>query len=116
VPRVTDPFVRVKIYAELKLRYTPKQLKYFREDLYKHYRIRESDYAKLFDFQEGNCACCGTNQAELTRRLAVDHCHNSAEVRALLCDNCNPAIGFVKESIERCEQLIAYIRKFKKVG
>jgi hypothetical protein len=103
-------------YAELKLRYTAKQLKYFREDLYKHYRIREADYARLFDAQAGNCACCGRNQVLFKRRLSVDHCHDSKAVRALLCDNCNPAVGFIKESIEMCEQLIKYIKKFKKLG
>jgi hypothetical protein len=113
-PRVIDNMKVLKMYAELKLRYTERQLKYFREDLYKHYRIREDDYARLFDKQEGNCACCGINQAYLTRRLSVDHCHSTGKVRALLCDNCNPAIGFVNESIARCEQIIEYLRKFKK--
>lgn len=105
---------QVKIYAELKQSYTPKQLKCFREDLWKHYRIREERYALMFDDQEGNCACCFTNQAYLKRRLSVDHNHKTLEIRALLCDNCNPAIGFVKESIARCEQLIEYLKKFKK--
>lgn len=105
---------QVKMYAELERKYNSKQLKNFREDLWKHYRIRESRYAMMFDNQEGNCACCYINQALLTRRLSVDHCHNTGEVRALLCDNCNPAIGFVKESIARCEQIIEYLKKFKK--
>lgn len=104
----------IKMYAELKLRYTAQQLKYFREDLYKHYRIREDRYADMFDRQQGNCDCCGINQAYLTRRLSVDHSHSTGEVRALLCDNCNPAIGFVKESIARCEQIIEYLKKHKK--
>lgn len=105
---------QVKMYAELKQKYTLKQLKCFREDLWKNYRIREERYALMFDDQEGNCACCFTNQAYLTRRLSVDHNHKTLEVRALLCDNCNPAVGFVKESIARCEQLAEYLRKFKK--
>lgn len=105
---------RVKMYAELKQRYTLRQLKCFREDLWKHYRIREERYALMFDDQEGNCACCGANQATLTRRLSVDHDHKTLEIRALLCDNCNPAIGFVKESVARCLQIIEYLNKFKK--
>jgi hypothetical protein len=113
-PRVVGNMQILKMYAELKLKYTKRQLKYFREDLYKHYGIREDRYAELFDKQEGNCACCGINQVYLTRRLAVDHCHTTGEIRALLCGNCNPAIGYVKESIARCEQLIEYLKKFKK--
>lgn len=111
---IDSELIPLKMYAELKLKYTPKQLKNFREDLYKHYRIREDRYADMFNQQTGNCACCGINQVYLTRRLAVDHDHASGEVRALLCSNCNPAIGYVKESIARCEQLIEYLRKFKK--
>ena len=108
--------MKMKIYAELKLRYTTKQNKYFREDLYKHYRIRESDYETLFNQQEGNCGCCNRNQMEFKRRLSVDHCHATKKVRSLLCDNCNPAVGFVKESEEHCLQVLEYIRKFKKAG
>jgi len=106
--------MKMKMYAELKLKYTKQQLKNFREDLWKHYRIREVKYEELFDKQDGNCACCGINQEYLTRRLSVDHCHTTSEIRGLLCDNCNPAVGFVKESIARCEQLIEYLKKFKK--
>lgn len=104
---------RVKMYAELAQKYNAKQLKNFREDLWKNYRIREVTYAEMFDKQEGDCACCGTNQAFITRRLSVDHSHLTGKVRALLCDNCNPAIGFVKESIARCHQLIEYLEKHK---
>lgn len=104
---------RVKMYAELTRKYSVKQLKYFREDLWKNYRIREKDYAKIFDDQQGDCACCTTNQVFLTRRLSVDHNHKTGKVRALLCDNCNPAVGFVKESPARCYQLAEYLEKHK---
>jgi hypothetical protein len=102
------------MYAELRRKYSERQLKYFREDLWKHYRIRESRYAEMFDAQEGNCACCGINQSLLKRRLSVDHNHLTKEIRGLLCDNCNPAVGYVKESVARCEQIIEYLKKFKK--
>jgi|ERR1035437_3979301 hypothetical protein len=90
------------------------KLEYFKQDLWKHYRIRFPEYQALYEAQKGNCACCGAHESEFKRGLHVDHCHVSEKVRGLLCTQCNPGIGYFQDSIERLEMAIAYLKKFKK--
>jgi hypothetical protein len=89
---------------------------WFVQDLWKHYRLRYDEYKKIYDAQEGKCACCGRPESDFKRRLHVDHDHSTGHVRALLCTLCNPLVGFAKEKSERLEMAIAYLNKFKKLG
>lgn len=57
------------------------------------YGIDAEDWNVMFAEQEGCCAICGKHQSEQKKRLEVDHCHETGYVRALLCTNCNTAIG-----------------------
>lgn len=57
----------------------------------KAYGLQEGEYAQLLDAQEGRCAIC--RRLARGRRLAVDHDHNTGEVRALLCYFCNKYLG-----------------------
>lgn len=77
--------------------------------------ISVEDYGRMHTEQGGCCACCGTPESLLPRRLAVDHCHETGQVRALLCTNCNIGIGMFKEDIQRLEQAITYLER-KKYG
>ena len=85
----------------------------FKRGLKRYYRISLDEYQKLFDIQKGCCAICGRHQEELTRSLAIDHCHKTKTIRGLLCDNCNPGIGYFKESVELLIKAIEYLGKFK---
>lgn len=74
------------------------------------YGMTEVDYNFMFEYQQGQCGVCKTHQRDLSRALAVDHCHKSGRVRGLLCSRCNTAIGLLKDSrlfIERAGQWIA---------
>ena len=72
-------------------------------------------YNDMFEQQKGCCALCGRHQTEFSKRLAVDHCHTSNEVRALLCAYCNQALGLVREDVEVLENMITYLKKFRTV-
>ena len=53
--------------------------------------------AKLCE-QNGGCAICGKPEAESRwRRLAIDHDHNTGEVRGLLCFVCNTKLGVLED-------------------
>jgi len=77
--------------------------------LMKMYGITPDDYKKMFVEQEGCCAICGIHQQELKVRLAVDHNHDTGEVRGLLCRPCNTAIGLLKEDKENLLAAIRYL-------
>lgn len=77
--------------------------------------ITIDDYNRMFLEQNGKCACCHKHQSEFKRRLAVDHCHRSGKVRALLCTTCNTALGMIKENVETLKEMISYLNKFPEV-
>ncbi len=81
--------------------------------LKKWYGISLADYKAMLSAQGDSCACCGTKTPG-KKPFAVDHCHKSGAVRALLCTNCNAGLGLFKDNIERLLQAVAYLRKFQK--
>jgi hypothetical protein len=64
-------------------------------------------YEEMFAEQDGRCAICGETS---TRRLDVDHCHTTGHVRGLLCNDCNPGIGRLKDDPDRLERGAKYLR------
>ncbi|SHU54419.1 endonuclease VII domain-containing protein [Mycobacteroides abscessus] len=52
------------------------------------YGITPAEYQALYTAQGGVCAICQRATGK-TRRLAVDHNHQTGEVRGLLCKTCN---------------------------
>lgn len=71
----------------------------FERGLKRHYGMTKEEYEVLFKSQNGVCAICSKPQSK-GRRLAVDHDHETGEVRGLLCDGCNPGIGYFKNDPE----------------
>ncbi len=71
-------------------------------ELIKKYGITIADYKKLFEDQNGVCAICKQSETKKVNgkvcMLAVDHCHDTKLIRALLCYNCNVGIGFFKHN------------------
>ena len=76
------------------------------------YNLTIKQYDRLLKDQYCRCAICEQVQTDLTRRLCVDHCHDSGEVRALLCTTCNTALGLTKEDPRILLNMIAYIERF----
>lgn len=76
-------------------------------------RIHADHYKVLFDLQSGKCAICGTESGSNNRgdKLAVDHCHNSGNIRGLLCHKCNTAIGLLQDSEVNLAAALSYLRK-----
>ena len=59
--------------------------------------------------------CCAICQDTFTATPNADHRHVEPPMpRGLLCKDCNLAIGFLKDSPERCEAAAAYLRHWNK--
>lgn len=90
---------------------------YEREYSYKKvYGLPQGGYQKMFAAQGGKCAICD-GQETSTRNgkiklLAVDHCHETGEVRGLLCALCNASLGGFKDSIYLLSKAIEYRRRY----
>ena len=78
--------------------------------LKRNYNITPDTYNAMVSSQKGLCAICGESPSN-GGNLYVDHDHKTNEVRSLLCNNCNLAIGLVKEDVVILANAIAYIGK-----
>lgn len=63
----------------------------------KKYGLTVEQYNEMQEKQSGRCAICNQPE-EQDRRLAVDHCHATGKVRALLCQSCNTGLGLFRDS------------------
>lgn len=76
------------------------------------YQINPEQYeAKLVE-QNHCCAICKVHQSKLKKALCVDHNHQTGEVRGLLCDMCNRAIGLLRESLQLFASATAYLQRY----
>ena len=71
----------------------------------------KANYDKLYSQQNGCCAICSKHQSELKQALAVDHNHETGEVRGLLCRPCKTGIGLLRESKQILNNAINYLNK-----
>ena len=53
------------------------------------YGISLDQYKKLLKEQNGRCKICLKHQDDENFNFAVDHCHDTGEIRGLLCTYCN---------------------------
>lgn len=72
---------------------------------------RIDEYNRIFMEQEGRCRICSRHQSEFSVRLAVDHCHKTGKVRALLCRRCNVALGLLEENADLFVLSASYLKE-----
>lgn len=74
------------------------------------YGITAEQYAELLAAQDGRCWICQVKPSAKALRLAVDHNHETGEVRGLLCKRCNRnLLGAAHDSTELLERAIQYL-------
>lgn len=74
------------------------------------YGITEDQYNAMLDGQNGVCAICKShNKFDKPWALAVDHDHETNEVRGLLCQACNRTLGLMGESISSLRAAADYL-------
>lgn len=72
------------------------------------YGLSREDYLTLHE-TSGGCEIC--RQKPRSRRLAIDHCHDSGKVRGLLCDACNLGLGKFEDSPELLRRAADYLER-----
>lgn len=65
--------------------------KYMRKAKWKCRGIVDLDKAEAVYENKTHCKIC-----DATKNLVLDHCHDSKEVRGILCRKCNLALGVFK--------------------
>lgn len=85
-------------------------------DLKKNYGVTLDWYKEQYAKQGGACAICNQPETSVIRgkvlSLAVDHCHDTGKVRALLCSGCNTGIGSLKHNRDLLQKAIAYLETY----
>src|SRR6266850_7204897 len=80
-----------------------------------HYGIGIDEYKAMLEQQNYRCAICDRQhqaenaQGDSSRSLAVDHDHATGVVRALLCSECNRAIGYMQENPHLLRKAATYL-------
>lgn len=79
------------------------------------YKMSAAEYEALLAIQDGVCAICGGGEKVerngRRRRLCIDHCHRSGEVRGLLCGTCNSGLGQFYDNPDLLQAAILYLRR-----
>ena len=77
----------------------------------KKYGLTEQQYNIMVAEQQGLCKICKTSP----ERLVIDHCHETGEVRGLLCHYCNVGLGWFRDSTDSLKSAIKYLNSTESV-
>ena len=90
--------------------------RYYYNQIKAKYGISKEDYLSLLLQQDNKCAICGKEEStpnhwqdKKSRRLAIDHCHNTGIIRGLLCYRCNTTLGKVEDNAELLRNMATYL-------
>ena len=77
------------------------------------YGITVAEYDAMWKKQGGRCGACRLPETAtykgVVKRLAVDHNHETGQVRGLLCLRCNRALGLLQDDPVKLERLREYL-------
>jgi hypothetical protein len=73
------------------------------------YGITIQDYEDMLLKQNYKCAIC-EKEFISRKKTYIDHCHSKGHVRGLLCQNCNIALGHIKDNITTLNSMIKYLQ------
>lgn len=79
------------------------------------YGVTYEFYEELLEKHSHKCAICGQPETRESNGvpilMAVDHDHRTGEIRGILCNNCNRALGLLKDDTEVLRKAIEYLEK-----
>lgn len=74
------------------------------------YGLTPAGYADMLAAQSGVCGICQLPEKG-NKNLSVDHDHETGQVRGLLCDRCNKALGLFEDDPSRMAAAIQYLTR-----
>lgn len=79
--------------------------------------MTQEQYDAQYKYQKGVCAICGQPHGRTllgrSKDLAIDHDHQTNELRGLLCDDCNIGLGIFRDDPERLLVAAWYLLAYK---
>lgn len=83
---------------------------YRRWHLKTRYGMQPYEYRVMLKAQDSRCAICRTDDPGRYDRFVVDHCHETGEIRGLLCHSCNLGLGKFKDDTVLLEAAVVYLK------
>lgn len=80
----------------------------------KRYGLTIEEVEYQLSVQNNLCATCSKpiHLEHDKEKACVDHNHETGQIRALLCNHCNRALGLVLEDTKTLENMIKYLRYY----
>jgi hypothetical protein len=78
--------------------------------------LSPSDYNFLLKIQGFKCAICDRSLKLKQYKFAVDHCHDSDDVRGILCKRCNSALGSFEDDPDFLVRAAEYLNNPPAMG
>lgn len=75
------------------------------------YGITKEEFYALWS-KHGNCCSVCKSPDNGSRRMCVDHCHETGKVRGILCDKCNTGIGLLGDTESGVYRALTYLNPF----
>lgn len=70
------------------------------------YGVTVAEVDAMIAKQNNRCAIC---KQLSSRRLCLDHCHDTGKIRGIICHDCNLALGRVKDNVDVLRSMIEYL-------
>ena len=77
-----------------------------------------AEFEKLFEEQKGLCKICGKPETARTKEgvlkdIATDHCHETGQIRGLVCQGHNQALGLFEDDLILMAKAMMHVARFK---
>lgn len=77
-----------------------------------------AEFEKLFDEQKGLCKICGKPETATTKEgepkdIATDHCHDTGQIRGLVCQGHNQALGLFEDDLVLMAKAMMHVARYK---
>jgi hypothetical protein len=75
------------------------------------YHVAPDDYHVLLDKQQNRCAICECELKLEKNQSVIDHCHDTGQVRGVLCRECNTGLGRFMDKESLLVKAMEYLKK-----
>ena len=72
------------------------------------FNLSEAEYNTLINRSQGLCEVCNIPMGD---KRCIDHDHVTGEIRGVLCNNCNTALGLVGDNVTTLTKLIQWLER-----
>lgn len=78
------------------------------------YGLTKEEYLAMLEAQNHSCAVCDIHIDDYDHGrhsgFVVDHCHDTGDVRGLLCSHCNSGLGHFRDDPEILRKAVIYLK------